>query len=483
MVFVNPFDHEHPISIHHEEVVIPLLQSGTTLFLVSSTPTPYELNTCPHIILTFDTEWNPHTVTLSATRSEEAAIRICAEEDGNHPGQKQISSLFSMPEMAESLKQQRRISVIDIEERKTFASKERHPVITKETLSERWNIGLVQAQQTLKVTTQRGVRSAILPLSRRYCTDRMYTAKKLWGKKFYTDALFGRVKSISYNTCAQIFANESYFVKAYPMEKKSQAGQALRQFIRDFGTPEQLTSDGAAEQTGPKTEFMKNVRKSEIDHHISEAYRPQQKRAEAAIREVKRRWFRQMSRRRVPKRLCDYGIVWVCKVMSLTSNSSFNLDRRAPIEQITGETPDKSEYVDFSFYDWVWYRDNAGVGDNMFGHWLGVSHRIGNLMSFWILTPNGRVISRTTVQQVTNLELQTNEVKQRCTEYDVRIKELLKNEDHVILADDEERTLQDWDDYTEDNDPEFAEEYNQLISDFMIPEADETFTPDTFDDK
>ena len=225
------------------------------------------------------------------------------------------------------------------------------------------------------------------------------------------------------------------------MEKKSKAGQALRQFTRDFGTLDQLMSDGAAEQTGPKTEFMKNVCKSsEIDHHISEAYRPQQHRAEAAIREVKRRWFRQMSRQRVPKRLWeDSGIVWVCKVMSLTSNSSSNLDGRAPrIEQITGErTPDISEYVDFSFYDWIlWYRDNAGVGDNMFGCWLGVSHRIGNLMSFWILMPkNGRVIPRTAVLRVTNLELQTNEVKQRCTEYDVRIKELLKNEDHVILGD------------------------------------------------
>lgn len=31
-----------------------------------------------------------------------------------------------------------------------------------------------------------------------------------------------------------IFTNESYFVKAYPMEKKSQVRQALRQFIRNY---------------------------------------------------------------------------------------------------------------------------------------------------------------------------------------------------------------------------------------------------------
>ena len=95
-------------------------------------------------------------------------------------------------------------------------------------------------------------------------------------------------------------------------------------------------------------------------------------------------------------------------------------------------------------------------------------------MSFWILTPNSRVISRTTVQRVTNVELTTTEVKQRCSDYDAHIKELLKDEDHVILADDEDRALQDWDDYTEVHDPNFANEFNQALSDKTIPEADKT---------
>jgi hypothetical protein len=128
--------------------------------------------------------------------------------------------------MAKALAEQRQISAIDVEERKIFVSKQRHPVISKETLSKRWNVGVVQAKQTIKVTTQCSVRSAILPLSRRCLRDRMYNEKKLRGQKIYTDTLFGRVKSISNNTCAP-FANESYFVKADPMEKKAQAGQAL----------------------------------------------------------------------------------------------------------------------------------------------------------------------------------------------------------------------------------------------------------------
>jgi hypothetical protein len=194
---------------------------------------------------------------------------------------------------------------VDVPGAKTFIFNKRHSQVTSEQLSERWNIGLSQAKNTLR---------AIMSLSRRYRTDRMYNQRKLRNQKFYTDALFRKCKSITNNTCAQISANEAYFVKAYPMERKSMAGLASRQFIRDYGVPEQSTSDGAVEQTGPKTEFMSNVRKHHIEHHISEPHRPQQNRAESVIREVKKRWFRQMTKRKVPKRLWDYGIVWCVKL-------------------------------------------------------------------------------------------------------------------------------------------------------------------------
>jgi hypothetical protein len=475
----NPFD-SAPLAIATEDVTIPLLTKGTNIYFETTAPSQQELDKYSHIHLTLDTEWDPHSVCLSAIRIAEAETNI-----GDHvePGLLQISSVFSDSRMAELLPQARNIRTIDVETRKTFRSKERHPIISGEQLSERWAIGLGQAKQTINVTTQRGARSAILPLSRRYRTDRMYHQKKLRGPKFYTDTLFGRCKSVSNNTCAQIFANEHQFVKAYPMESKAMAGKALRQFIREFGVPERLTSDGASEQVGPNTDFMKNIRKYEIEHHVSEPGRPQQNRAESVIREVKRRWFRLMVKQKAPKRLWDYGIVWVCEVMSLTANSSFSLDGRTPMEEVTGETPDISEYLDFTFYDWVWYKDNAGVGDNMFGKWLGVSHRIGNLMSYWILTENGRVISRTTVQRVTNLELATAEVKERSKEYNNRVNDLLKEDNHIIQGNENEMQLQDWDGYTDDGEDEFANDHGQLVSDPEVPEADADFTPDTFGDR
>ena len=80
---------------------------------------------------------------------------------------------------------------------------------------------------------------------------------------------------------------------------------------------------------------------------------------------------------------------------------------------ITGDTPDISEYLDFGFYDFVQYGSNAGLDTPRLGRCLGVSHRVGKLMSYWILPQSGTPISVTTVQRVTNLENQTDEMKKR----------------------------------------------------------------------
>jgi hypothetical protein len=46
-------------------------------------------------------------------------------------------------------------------------------------------------------------------------------------------------------------------------------------------------------------------------------------------------------------------------------------------EEITGETPDISEYMDFDFYDWVWYWDTPDHDNSpKIGRWLGPLHRI-----------------------------------------------------------------------------------------------------------
>ena len=49
------------------------------------------------------------------------------------------------------------------------------------------------------------------------------------------------------------------------------------------------------------------------------------------------------------------------------------------------------------------------TGMTKLGRFLGVSHHVKSLMSYWVLPVSGIPISRTTVQMVTNLESETNQ--------------------------------------------------------------------------
>ena len=83
----------------------------------------------------------------------------------------------------------RKIAQVDVPARRTMVSTERHKKLKASEIAELWGIGPKRAEATLKATTQRGTRSAIMPISRRYRADRMFQVKRLNGK-FATDTLF-----------------------------------------------------------------------------------------------------------------------------------------------------------------------------------------------------------------------------------------------------------------------------------------------------
>ena len=155
---------------------------------------------------------------------------------------------------------------------------------------------------------------------------------------------------------------------------------------------------------------MQQVRKNNIDLHVIEPERHNQNPCEGVIREVRRKWFRTIVRSRVPRMFWDYGMRWVCEVMQRTSTQAGGFNGCTPIESVTGETTDISEYLDFGFYDSVWYHENAGLGERLRGCWFGVSHRVGSLMSYYVLRGKCTVISRTTVQRVTDLKLKSSAI-------------------------------------------------------------------------
>ena len=173
----------------------------------------------------------------------------------------------------------------DKQEPRTVVQSRRHSSVSPQELSERFGIGNIQAQRTLRVTTQRGMRSAILPLSRRYRANRFLKEKRLDGK-FATDTLYYKLKTVHQNMAAQIYSHKCGFTKPYQLTKVNgeSVGNTLGDFVSDFGIPDHLTFDGAKVQVGNDTKFRKNIRKHDIKWHVSAPYHPNENPAESAIR-------------------------------------------------------------------------------------------------------------------------------------------------------------------------------------------------------
>ena len=224
----------------------------------------------------------------------------------------------------------------------------------------------------------------------------MYERSQIRGV-VYTDTMDGQHKSLDGNKFAQVYATDFHFSAVYPMESKGHAEDALKQFIADSGVPDKIIFDSSKEQTKRGMTFMEQVRKYHIDMHTTEPNQHNQSKVEGVIHELRKNWFRTMHWKRVPRTLWDYGLKWVSEVHVTTSSDGADLKGWTPLERITGDTVDISEYLDLGFYDWCWYYENAGLGPTKLGRWLGVAHKVGGLMSYWILTVNCTVIARTTV--------------------------------------------------------------------------------------
>ena len=324
----NPFDTK-PLSITTDDVSIELYSEGTIICGDTRMPTESELGQLPWLILTSLHDWDPHNVCFPS---------CCGQSSDNTPSESSHSILavdtllhhriYNPMMVASLMSSQVQVAEIatpsalqDVPSARTFQSKECHSTVTPSNLSERLYIGLGQATQMLKVTTQWLMRSAILPLVRRYHADRMLIRPRIHGT-IYMDTMNGRYKSLDGNKHAQIFSNELFFATAYLMEHKSSAGQALKQFISDFGIPDKVVCDGAVEQVGKRTEFQSTVCKHAIDLHVTKPHCHNQSKVEGMVREIRKHWFQVMLKKKVPKRLWDYGIKWVCEVMQCTASTS-----------------------------------------------------------------------------------------------------------------------------------------------------------------
>lgn len=491
----NPYDEQHDLCIQapHADLNIPLQTKGTKVLFETRVPTQQDLQECVHVAMTSQREWNPATIAMKISAVQtQTPIPWKRTIEGVHHNVNvyfdPISDEALMDSMDTTLvnfNDSRTIQATTVHEtevmddvpvRRTFVSTERHTKATAESLSERFGIGIQRARETLKATLQRGVRSAILPISRRYRADRMFMKKRLNGK-FSSDTAYFKQKSLRGNVASQIFFHKCGFAANYHVSRVNNEtiGPTLDAFINEFGVPEHLTVDGAPVQIGRHTRFQQTIRDNEVDVHISHPYSPQENPAEGGIREIKRRFYRLMEMYKIPMRLWDFVLDYTIETMRITVPRSRYAKKRTPLESITGITPDISEWLDFNIYDWCYFRTNGGLAQRELGRWLGVSHRVGQAMTYWILPKSGIPISCDTVQRVTNAERLTEETKRRMTEWGESTKPILNAKSSYIAPTELEKIPKHRIFHLEHEDQEFRDEFERVLKDTSFPDMDEVY--------
>lgn len=449
-----------------DNIVIPFKMDGTIIHFTTRVPTQWEMENCRLYMMTDDSPWDPATVQIYAISQKQtdhenvqiSEIRKLACIATTNQSMLEDSILRSVSEVYDSQTFLRRmvgaVNIATSSQRTErdgtcmsckphvtthtvsfIGTKDRHAHVTAEEVARKFRCGIETAKKTLQTTTQRGVRQARHPLHRRYRVDHLHLNRKRLNDTFYTDTLFSRVKSLQGHKCAQIYTNGK-FTRVYPMESKSSANIAatLQDFADDVGIPDTLICDLATEQVGAHTPMMKEIRRLRIRLRNSEKGRSNQNhKAETEIREVKKKWKLRMREKNVPRRLWDFGLVYIAEITSIIARGT---NGRPGMEEILGQTVDISEWLDFDFYDQVWYWDEKKTDMNKeqrkLGRWLGIAHRVGSEMTYWILTKAAKVIARSTVQHVTITDMEQDAIKTAVTEFNTALSLRLSDENYTI---------------------------------------------------
>jgi len=495
----------HSVYAPNENVRIPLDLKGVISYFVTRAPTPQEVETCKWIALTSDTDWDPHSdifkINESSHNNDEDKTNTFKDRTllsiytNTHLSSETgaslaaISSALSDDILPIALRDTVSVTYDKAIQISATSTTQRGSSISKEYLSQLWGISLSAAAQTLQVTTQKGIKNAVHPIVRRYATKQSRLRYNQLGSRhgqFYSDTFFATTRSTRGNTMAQLYVNDIKYMRIMPMKKKSEAPFTLQELIQDIGVPAALHCDGAKElQHGKWRDICNDFG---IKLTTTEPYSPWQNRAEVNIREAKKSIHRLMTRTRTPKPLWDYCATYVAEIISITANDLYASHGRTPYEVITGNTPDISEWAEFGWYEPVYQYQDVPFPQTkrIIARWLGVAHRVGQALCYWILTESGQVVARTSIQKLTDDELKSPVTITELAQFDEKIqaklgKPILETEDensntYFLDIYDDEGVTESYDpDAARDEDDLYPDQdtYDQYItSQVLLPRGD-----------
>ncbi len=145
-----------------------------------------------------------------------------------------------------------------------------------------------------------------------------------------------------------------------------------------------------------------------------------QNRTEVEIRELKHHVRRLMARTKTPTTLWDFGTFYATDLRNRLAIPLHQLHGCIPYEMLIGNTPDISEFLEYEWYQPVWYFEPTAFPNQrkILARWIGVTHRVGQAMCYWSLPQSGISFTRTAVQPLREIELQTDDFKEQLKAFD-----------------------------------------------------------------
>ena len=267
----NPSETHHFI-LFPDDLRIPLSLHGSISYLPTRRPTDTECHTKFNVALTCEEPaWNPHCESFASQENSminhDGSIKIKPPCDRAvysvmnqlrddmslplHSSNSQTSSVLN--EISPILDTRNLLLKYATHTVSGLSQNNKRNIIDHHKLTNNWKIGPKMAKKTLKVVTQRGIRTMLAPtLDRCFKTnDKMLRYSRL-STNMYTDTMFASKASLRGNTCGQVYTNDIYFTQFYPMKDRKEMPDTLSHFFREEGVPSQLIVDEAREQIGQK---------------------------------------------------------------------------------------------------------------------------------------------------------------------------------------------------------------------------------------
>ena len=223
-----------------------------------------------------------------------------------------------------------------------------------------------------------------------------------------TDTIFSDTPAINDgSTMAQfIVGRDTLVFNAYGIKSQKQFINTLYDNIRCTGAMTTLIIDGGRYEISKKVADLQ--RSLFIKQYESEPYHQHQNKTEQRYGVVKRYINTLMNLTGAPAHCWLLCMQYVCNLLNATASPA--LGGLTPLQALTGQVPDISHFLHFSFWEPIYYKVDESEPYHRFpsqpnehrGHWVGFAVNKGDHLTWKILTDDTNTITiRSAVRSAT----------------------------------------------------------------------------------